>query len=73
MTLQSTLPQRVPMIMPSSGVKPMEVSMHLPFLTAVTDEPLPMWQVMILELLISRPTNSAPLRDTYWCEVPCAP
>ena len=53
------------MIMPSRGVNPIEVSMHLPFLTAVTDEPLPMWQVMILELLISSPTNSAPLRDTY--------
>ena len=30
------------------GSKPIEVSMHLPPLTAVIEEPLPMWQVMIL-------------------------
>jgi len=31
--------------MPASGVRPIEVSTHWPFLTAASDEPLPMWQV----------------------------
>ena len=41
------LPQRVPMTRPSSGVKPMVVSMDLPPSTAVMLAPLPRWQVMI--------------------------
>ena len=44
----SMSPQRVPIIRPSSGVRPMLVSMHLPSLTAEMEPPLPMWQVMIL-------------------------
>ena len=37
----SISPLRVPITKPSSGVKPIEVSTHLPFLTAVIDAPLP--------------------------------
>jgi len=32
--------------MPSSGVSPIEVSMHFPPLTAVKEEPFPRWHVM---------------------------
>ena len=52
------------MIMPSSGVKPMEVSKDWPLRTAQMELPAPMWQVMILELLMSRPAIFAPLLAT---------
>ena len=68
--LASMLPQRVPMIMPSRGVKPIEVSKHLPLRTAVTELPLPMWQVMILLFSGSRPANRIALWLTYLWEVP---
>ena len=42
----SMSPLRVPIIRPSRGVKPMEVSMDLPCSMAVTEAPLPRWQVM---------------------------
>ena len=41
----SRSPERVPMGRPARGVKPMEVSTLLPPSTAVTEEPLPRWQV----------------------------
>ena len=44
----SMSPLRVPIMRPSSGVRPMLVSTHLPSTTAEIDAPLPMWQVMIL-------------------------
>ena len=53
------------MIMPSSGVKPMEVSTTLPFTMAVTELPFPTWQVMILECSRSIPQNLAPRWATY--------
>ena len=53
------LPTRVPMIIPSSGVKPMEVSTHLPFWMAQMELPAPRWQVMILALFTSRPASLA--------------
>ncbi len=34
-------PERVPIMTPDSGVKPMDVLKDLPFLTAVMDPPLP--------------------------------
>ena len=46
-TAGSISPQRVPMITPASGVKPIEVSITFPSLTAEIDEPLPRWQVTI--------------------------
>ena len=39
----STEPERVPIINPSSGVKPIEVETDLPASTAVTEQPLPRW------------------------------
>ena len=44
-TPASTSPQRVPMISPSAGVKPMVVSTERPWSTAQRDEPLPRWQL----------------------------
>ena len=46
---ESKSPVRVPIMTPSSGVNPMVVSRDFPFLIAVSETPLPMWQVMILE------------------------
>ena len=39
-------PQRVPIIRPSSGVKPMVVSTHFPSRTAAMEAPLPRWQMI---------------------------
>ena len=44
-------PLRVPMTSPSSGVKPMEVSMQMPLRTADTDAPLPKWAMTSREAL----------------------
>ena len=48
MAATSMSPLRVPMGTPARGVKPMDVSMHLPQSTAEMEEPLPRWQVTIL-------------------------
>ncbi len=42
----SMSPLRVPITRPSSGVKPIEVSMDLPCSMAVIEAPLPRWAVM---------------------------
>ena len=68
--LGSILPHLVPIVRPSNGVNPIEVSIDLPFTIAVMELPLPMWQVIILELLISKPANAAPFSATKLCEVP---
>jgi len=44
--LGSMEPERVPIMIPSSGVNPMLVSTLFPFATAVTEAPLPRWQTM---------------------------
>ena len=44
--LGSMEPERVPIMMPSSGVNPMLVSTLLPSATAVTDAPFPRWQTI---------------------------
>ena len=41
-------PQRVPIMTPSSGVKPMVVSMHLPSSMAHREAPEPMWHTTTL-------------------------
>lgn len=73
MALASTCPQRVPITRPSSGEKPIDVSNDLPLSTAVTEPPLPMWQVMIFEWLMSSPASSAPTRATNLWLVPWKP
>ena len=55
-------PQRDPMMTPSSGVKPIDVSTHLPALTAEMDEPLPRWQVTIFAFGL--PSSSSALPET---------
>ena len=47
----SMSPQRVPIIAPSKGVMPMEVSTDSPLRTAQNEEPLPMCSVMRLQSL----------------------
>ncbi len=42
----SMAPQRVPIIRPSRGVRPMEVSTATPWSMAEMEQPLPRWQVM---------------------------
>ncbi len=46
-------PERVPIMMPSSGVRPIVVSKHFPPLIAEIEEPLPRWQVTILSVFSS--------------------
>ena len=43
----SSEPLRVPIMKPSSGVRPIVVSMTLPSRMAAMEEPLPMWQVIM--------------------------
>ena len=73
MMVGSMLPDRVPMRMPSCGVKPMEVSTARPRSTAVMEEPLPRWQVTIFSSDRGRPILSAALPETYRWEVPWKP
>ena len=72
-TEASTSPVRVPIINPSSGVRPIEVSMHLPPSTAETDAPLPMWQVTIFCVSGFTPSNLHTRSVTKRWLVPCAP
>lgn len=52
-------PERVPIMRPSSGVKPMVVSMDFPWLTAVMEPPLPKWHVMSPRSRSGRPSRFA--------------
>ena len=69
----SIAPERVPIIKPSSGVKPIEVSAHTPSLTAVMEHPLPKWQVIILISFLGLFSSAATRSLTKRWEVPCAP
>ena len=60
----STSPTRVPIGRPTSGVKPMEVSMLLPPSMAQMEEPLPMWQLMIFSSSMGLPISSAQRPET---------
>ena len=57
-------PERVPIMIPSSGVKPIVVSMLLPPLTAASEQPLPRWQVISFSSSIGRSSRRAARRDT---------
>ena len=57
----SISPHLVPIINPSNGVRPIEVSITLPFLIAATEAPFPKWQVIIFKSFISFPNISAAL------------
>ena len=60
----SISPHLVPIITPSNGVNPIEVSMLFPFITAAILEPFPMWQVIIFNLSYSLPIISAAFFET---------
>lgn len=64
-------PERVPIMKPSSGVRPMVVSITRPSLTAAMEEPLPKWQVMIrVPSPSGLPKSSQQRALTYRWEVP---
>ena len=65
-TAGSISPHLVPITRPSSGVNPIDVSTHLPFLTAVILEPLPRWQDIKLTSDKSFPSNFAASSVTNW-------
>ena len=67
------LPERVPITTPSSGVRPIVVSTHSPFTTALMEEPFPRWQTITLELSLSRPRNSTARLETKLWDVPWKP
>ena len=69
----SMLPERVPITTPSSGVRPIVVSTHSPFTTALMEEPFPRWQTITLELSLSRPRNSTARLETKLWDVPWKP
>ena len=69
----STLPDLVPMIKPSKGVKPMVVSITFPPSIAAILEPFPKWQVIIFNSDMGFPIISATLWATKRWEVPWKP
>ena len=69
----SRVPVRLPIIKPSRGVRPMLVSMTLPFSMAVMEDPLPRWQVIIFRSFKSLPISWAQRWLTYRWEVPWKP
>ncbi len=63
--LGSMEPERVPIMMPSSGVNPMLVSTLLPLRTAVTDAPFPRWQTISRDEFAGTCNSSAARRVEY--------
>ncbi len=72
-TAGSILPLLVPITAPSNGVKPIDVSMDLPPLTAVTLTPFPICRLINLVSLISLFKSFAARLDTYKWLVPWKP
>ena len=60
----STLPERVAMTSPSSGVKPIVVSTERPSRTAASEAPAPRWQVTTRAA--RRPARAAHACDSPW-------
>ena len=72
----SMSPERVPMTMPSTGVRPMLVSTTRPPRMAAMLQPLPRWQVTIRDASDATPRSASMPRAipaTYWCDVPWKP
>ena len=59
------MPERVPIMRPSSGVKPMVDIVALPPRTAASEALLPRWQVIMRRDCKSLPRISAARRDVY--------
>ena len=55
----SMAPQRVPIMRPSSGVRPMDVSTATPWSMALMEQPLPRWHVMSLRSSIGSSSTAA--------------
>ena len=69
----SISPLLVPIISPSSGVKPMLVSTHFPPFIAQTDAPEPICRLIAFSSFSSLPSSFAACLLTYSWLVPCAP
>ena len=69
----SRSPERVPIISPSRGVRPIEVSTHLPPIDAEIDAPLPRWHTITLALSGSRFANLIVSLETKLWLVPWKP
>ena len=67
------LPERVPIGSPSSGVKPIDVSMHLPPTDADIEAPFPRWHTIILAVFGSKLANFIASVETYLWLVPWKP
>ena len=69
----SKSPERVPIIRPSRGVRPIEVSTHLPPIDAEIDAPFPRWHTITLALSGSRFANLIVSLETKLWLVPWKP
>ena len=69
----STLPERVAITRPSSGVKPIVVSIDLPSLIAHSEEPAPRWQLTIRKPDGASPSSSGARLATQEWESPWKP
>ena len=69
----SRSPERVPMISPSSGVRPIDVSTHLPPIDAEIEAPLPRWQTITFAVSGLRLANLIVSLDTKLWLVPWKP
>ena len=63
-------PDRVTIISPSKGVRPMVVSIDRPWSMAHAEAPSPRWQVMIFSREKRFFRWVAAIKATYWCDVP---
>ena len=61
--LASISPHLLPITIPALGVSPIDVSIHLPFNTALILPPFPKWQTIIF--VVSLPSISFILFETY--------
>ena len=69
----SKSPLLVPIIRPSSGVRPIEVSTHLPPIEAEIEAPFPRWHTMTFAESLSRFANLIVSFDTKLWLVPWKP
>ena len=69
----SISPLLVPIIRPSRGVRPMEVSTDFPWSTADTEAPLPRWHTIIFRSFLSFPSSSPTRLETKSWLVPWKP
>ena len=72
-TQVSMSPARVPIGTPARGERPMDVSWHLPSLTADREEPLPRWQTMTRGAFSTPPISSMHRLETKRWDVPWKP